>query len=88
MASQIQVTVYQINGSPSVAPIEISFLTSDIMIKEATIGNIPQVNAAIFYYPNTNNKLQDQVFFVSQTLTELLTASNAGGRNASPSNRY
>ena len=78
MASQIQATAYQINGSPLASPIQISFLTSDIMIKEATVGNIPEVNSAIFYYPNTNNKLQDQVFFVSQTLTQLLVSSNTG----------
>ena len=64
MASLIQATVYQIDGSPLDSPIQVSFLTSDIMIKEATIGNISEVNAAIFYYPNTNNKLQDKVFYI------------------------
>jgi hypothetical protein len=78
MANQIIATVYQIDGSPLASPIEVSFLTSDIMIKEAVVGTIPSVNSAIFYYPNTNNKLQDQVFFVSETLSALLTASNAG----------
>lgn len=76
MASLIQATVYQIDGSPLDFPIQVSFLTSDIMIKEATIGNISEVNAAIFYYPNTNNKLQDKVFYVSETLSDLLAASN------------
>lgn len=76
MASLIQATVYQIDGSPLDFPIQVSFLTSDIMIKEATISNIAEVNAAIFYYPNTNNKLQDKVFFVSETLSDLLTAAN------------
>lgn len=76
MASLIQATVYQIDGSPLDLPIQVSFLTSDIMIKEATIGNIAEVNAAIFYYPNTNNKLQDKVFYVSETLSDLLNAAN------------
>lgn len=76
MASLIQATVYQIDGSPLDSPIQISFLTSDIMIKEAVIGNIAEVNAAISYYPNTNNKLQDKVFYVSETLSDLLTAAN------------
>jgi len=76
MASLIQATVYQIDGSPLDLPIQISFLTSDIMIKEAVIGNIAEVNAAISYYPNTNNKLQDKVFYVSETLSDLLTAAN------------
>ena len=76
MASLIQATAYQIDGSPLDFPIQVSFLTSDIMIKEATISNIAEVNAAIFYYPNTNNKLQDKVFFVSETLSDLLTAAN------------
>ena len=75
MANQIQATVYQIDGSPLEIPIQISFLTSDIMIKEATLP-IAAVNAAIFYYPNTNNKLQDKVFFVSETLSDLLAAAN------------
>jgi hypothetical protein len=78
MANQLQATVYQIDGSPLDAPASISFLTSDIMIKEATIPNFASVNAAIFYYPNTNNKLQDQVFYVSETLASLITAANTG----------
>ncbi len=77
MANQIQATVYQIDGSPLVAPIEISFLTSDIMIKEATLP-LAAVNSAIFYYPNTSNKLQDQVFYVSETVAYLLAAANSG----------
>lgn len=77
MANQLQATVYQIDGSPLDTPVSISFLTSDIMIKEATLP-IAAVNAAIFYYPNPSNKLQDQVFYVSETLTSLLTAANTG----------
>jgi hypothetical protein len=77
MANQIQATVYQIDGSPLTSPTEISFLTSDIMIKEATLP-IAAVNAAIFYYPNTSNKLGSQVFYVSETLSTLLTAANVG----------
>ncbi len=77
MANQIQATVYQIDGSPLTSPTEISFLTSDIMIKEATLP-IAAVNAAIFYYPNTINKLGSQVFYVSETLSTLLTAANVG----------
>lgn len=50
MANQLQATVYQIDGSPLDTPVSISFLTSDIMIKEATLP-IAAVNAAIFYYP-------------------------------------
>ena len=77
MANQIQATIYQIDGSPLPSPTEISFLTSDIMIKEATLP-IAAVNAAIFYYPNTSNKLGSQVFYVSETLSTLLTAANVG----------
>ena len=77
MASQIQVTVYQIDGSPLPSPIQVSFLTSDIMMKEATLP-IAAVNAAIFYYPNPSNKLGNQVFYVSETLSTLLSAANAG----------
>ena len=78
MASQIQATVYQIDGSPLVDPIQVSFLTSDLLIKEATLPLFASVNAAIFYYPVTSNKLQAQVFYVSETLTDLLTAANVG----------
>ncbi len=77
MANQLQATVYQIDGSPLVAPVEMSFLTSDIMVKEATLP-LAAVNAAIFYYPNTSNKLQDQVFYVSETVATLLAAANSG----------
>ncbi len=77
MANQLQATVYQIDGSPLVAPVEMSFLTSDIMVKEATLP-LTAVNAAIFYYPNTSNKLQDQVFYVSETVATLLAAANSG----------
>lgn len=78
MANQIQATVYQIDGSPLPSATEISFLTSDIMMKEATLP-IAAVNAAIFYYPNPSNKLGNQVFYVSETLSSLLAAANAGG---------
>lgn len=78
MANQIQATVYQIDGSPLPSATEVSFLTSDIMIKEATLP-IAAVNAAIFYYPNPSNKLGNQVFYVSETLSALLTAANTGG---------
>lgn len=78
MANQIQATVYQIDGSPLPSATEVSFLTSDIMIKEATLP-IAAVNAAIFYYPNPSNKLGNQAFYVSETLSALLTAANTGG---------
>lgn len=78
MANQIQVTVYQIDGSPLQSPTEISFLTSDIMMKDAVLP-IAAVKTAIFYYPNTSNKLGNQVFYVSETLDDLLTAANSGG---------
>jgi hypothetical protein len=77
MANLISATAYQIDGSPLDSPIQVSFLTSDIMVKEAVVGNIAQVNAAIFYYPNTSNKLQDKVFFVSETLSDLLALANS-----------
>lgn len=78
MANQIQATVYQIDGSPLNSPIQMSFLTSDIMIKEASVSTNNNINSAIFYYPNTSNKLQDQVFYASDTLTQLRNASNVG----------
>lgn len=74
MANQIIATVYQIDGNPLASSTEISFLTSDIMIKENIVG----VDAAIFYYPNPSNKLGDQVFYVSETFSSLVTAANLG----------
>lgn len=89
MANQIEVTVYQIDGNPvtshnqtnpiQTGPISISFLTSDIMMMEASISNIPQVKSALVYYQIVNNKLQVQYFYVSETLDELITAANIGG---------
>lgn len=78
MANQIGVTVYQIDGCPQNTPISLSFLTSDIMIKDASIFNIPEVKSALVYYKIINNKLQVQYYYVSQTLEELLAASNQG----------
>lgn len=78
MANQIEVTVYQIDGCPQKTPISISFLTSDIMIMDASIFNISAVKSALVYYKIINNKLQVQYFYVSETLEELLTAANFG----------
>ena len=79
MANQIQVTVYQIDGNPLSSPIEVSFLTSNIYIREYQIGLIPEVNAAIVYYPNTSNQLQEQTFFVSESASTLIAAANVNG---------
>lgn len=89
MANQIQVTVYQIDGNPvtshtqtnpiQTGPISISFLTSDIMMMEASIFNISAVKSALVYYQIVNNKQQVQYFYVSETLDELITAANLGG---------
>ena len=79
MANQIQVTVYQIDGCPQNSPISISFLTSDIMIKEASIFNIAAVKSALVYYKIVNNKLQVQYFYVSETIDNLVIAANSGG---------
>jgi hypothetical protein len=79
MANQIQVTVYQIDGNPQNSPISISFLTSDIMIKEASIFNISAVKSALVYYKIVNNKLQVQYFYVSETIDNLVIAANSGG---------
>lgn len=79
MANQIQVTVYQIDGCPQKTPISISFLTSDVMIMDASIFNISAVKSALVYYKIINNKLQVQYFYVSETLETLLAAANVGG---------
>ena len=78
MANQIEVTVYQIDGCPQKTPILVSFLTSDIMIKDASIFNIPAVKSALIYYRIINNKLQVQYYYVSETLEDILLASNQG----------
>jgi len=79
MANQIQGTVYQIDGNPLSSPIQVSFLTSNIYIREYQIGLIPAVNAAIVYYPNTNNQLQEQTFLVSESASTLIAAANTNG---------
>ena len=78
MANQIQATIYQIDGNPQVAPISVSFLTSDIMMYDATLITIPAVQTAIVYYPSTSNQLQTQVFYASEGLTSLLSSANSG----------
>jgi len=76
MANQIQGTVYQIDGNPLSSPIQVAFLTSNIYIREFQIDLIPAVNAAIVYYPNTNNQLQEQTFLVSESASTLIAAAN------------
>lgn len=80
MANQIQATVYQIDGSPLSNPIQIAFLTSNVYMREYQTDLIPDVNSAIIYYPNTNNQLQEQTFLASETIGQLVSASNSGGR--------
>jgi hypothetical protein len=79
MANQIQATVYQIDGSPLSEPKQISFLTSDILMRPNSISTTPEVLSSITYYPNTSNQLQEQTFYVSENLGDLVTASNTGG---------
>jgi hypothetical protein len=79
MANQIQATVYQIDGSPLSEPKQISFLTSDILMRPNSILTTPEVLSSITYYPNTSNQLQEQTFYVSESLGDLVTASNTGG---------
>jgi len=79
MANQIQATVYQIDGNPLIAPLTVSFLTSDILIRENTISTILEVASSITIYPNSSNLLQEQTFFVSESISTLLTAANTNG---------
>ena len=79
MANQIQATVYQIDGNPLPSPKQISFLTSDILMRTNSISTIAEVQSSITYYPNTSNQLQEQTFFVSEELGYLLTEANTGG---------
>lgn len=78
MANQIQATVYQIDGNPLNSPKQISFLTSDILMRVNSLSTIAEVQSSITYYPNTSNQLQDQTFFVSESLGDLLAAANVG----------
>lgn len=79
MANQIQATVYQIDGNPLVVPLVISFLTSDILIRENSISTILEVTSSITIYPNSSNLLQEQTFFVSESISTLLAAANTNG---------
>ena len=79
MANQIQATVYQIDGNPLVVPLVISFLTSDILIRENSISTILEVTSSITIYPNSSNLLQEQTFFVAESISTLLAAANTNG---------
>jgi hypothetical protein len=78
MANQIQATVYQIDGNPQKTPISLSFLTSDIAMREFSGSNIPEVQSAILCYPNASNPLELQTFYVSESMATLLAAANLG----------
>jgi len=77
MANQLEVLVYQIDGNPLPEPTVISFLTSDIFIKESTISGTPEIQSALVYYSNASNLLQNQTFYVSETVDNLREAANA-----------
>tara|TARA_R110000868_G_scaffold36279_4_gene128928 strand:- start:2013 stop:3350 length:1338 start_codon:yes stop_codon:yes gene_type:complete len=79
MANQLEVIVYQIDGNPLTEPILISFLTSDIFIKESTISGTPEIQSALVYYSNASNLLQNQTFYVSETIDNLLASANTNG---------
>lgn len=78
MANQIQATVYQIDGNPQKTPISLSFLTSDIAMREFSGSNIPEVQSAILYYPNASNPLELQTFYVSESIAALISDANLG----------
>ena len=85
MANQIQATVYQIDGNPLASPIQVAFLTSDILIRDLTINPpLDEVSASITYYPNTSNQLQEQVFYVGEFLDDLVAAANVNGTSQIP----
>ena len=78
MANQIQATVYQIDGNPQSAPITVSFLTSELVIKEAVVPTIPAVNSAIYYYNVVNNQQSVQTYYAGETLAALVALANNG----------
>lgn len=79
MANLIQATVYQIDGNPKDSSSVVDFQSSNIMIKEATIPNIAQVQSAIFYYGVVNNQQSAQVYYVSESVQTLVSRANVGG---------
>ncbi len=76
MANLIQATVYQIDGSPLPSASTFDFQTSNIVIREAIVPTIAAVQSAILYYNVPNNSLSVQTFFVSETIADLVAASN------------
>jgi len=78
MANQIQATVYQIDGNPKDFSTIVDFQTSNIMIREATIPNIAQVQSAIFYYGVVNNQQSAQIYYVGEDVQTLVSRANIG----------
>jgi len=79
MATQVQGTVYQIDGNPLASEATISFPCGSISINETTISTISEVNSVIRYYPNPSNLLFYQSFYVSESVSDLVTDCNDGG---------
>ena len=78
MANQIQATVYQIDGNPQAASITVDFLTSELVITEASVSTIPSVNSAIYYYNVVNNQQSVQTYYAGETVAALVALANNG----------
>lgn len=78
MSEQIQATVYQVDNIKQSSPINLSFLTNTLKIREARIQGIDQVNSAIYYYDTPDATTQFKIFYVSESISTLLGESNIG----------
>lgn len=78
MSDQIQATAYRINYVSQTPPIEISFSTNDILIRETHTPFQPEIHSVIQYYDTPGSITHLQTFEVEQTLSTLIALANAG----------
>lgn len=75
MANQIQATVVNVGGNPQSASFTQSFLTRNIIIQAETLQSSPNAVTKITYFSGEHNK---QTYYVTETVTSLVTAANVG----------
>lgn len=78
MSDQIQATAYRINYVSQTPPIEISFSTNDILIRETHTPFQPEIHSVIQYYDTPGSITHLQTFEVAETLSTLVSLSNVG----------
>jgi hypothetical protein len=75
MANLIQATVVNVGGNPQPIALSQAFLTSGIIMQEATVASSPDAVTRITYF---SGPFANIIYYVSETVADLITAANTG----------